>query len=100
MQRSIAKRCVSKDEAIEVEIALVAGVALTVLAPITCRRLSAIPIEPVIDAIGLAGHGVNDTIGRDVGAGIKVRRTVIVKIDVIVAAGVMVMVPDIHVSRE
>ena len=73
---------------------------MTVLAPITCRRLSAITIEPVIDAIRLARHGVNDTIGRDVGAWIKIGRSEIVKIDVVIAAGVMVMVPDMHVSRE
>jgi hypothetical protein len=79
---------------------LVAGVAPTVLSPIICRRLAAITIEPVIDAIGLARHGVDDTIGWNVGAGIKVRRPEIVKVDIVIAAGVMVMVPDIHVSRE
>lgn len=73
---------------------------MTVLAPIACRRLSAMAIESIIDAIGLARHGVDDTVGGNVGAGIKVRRPVIVKIDVVIAAGVMVMVPDIHVSRE
>jgi hypothetical protein len=97
---NIAKRCVSKDEAIAVEIALAAGMALTVLAPIACRRLSAMAVEPVIDAIGLARHGIDDAIRRNVGAGIKIRRPVIVKIDVVVATGVTVMVMRIHVGRK
>ena len=73
---------------------------MTILAAVTGRRLSAMPIEPVIDAIGLARHGVNDAIRRNVGAGIKIRRAVIVEIDVVIAAGVTVMVMGIHVGRE
>jgi hypothetical protein len=57
-------------------------------------------IEPVIDAIGVARHGVNNAIGRDVGAGIEVGRAVIVEVDVLIAAGVTVTVMGIHVGRE
>ena len=73
---------------------------MSVLPPIARRRLAAIAIEPVVDAIGLTRHGVDDAVGRNVGAWIKIRWSEIVKIDVVIAAGVMVMVPDIHVGRQ
>ena len=73
---------------------------MTILAPVTCGRLSAMAIEAVIDAIGLARHGVNHAIRRNVGAGIKIRRAVIVEVDVLIAACVMVTVMGIHVGRE
>ena len=73
---------------------------MSVLPPIGRGRLAAMAIEPIIDAIGLTRHGIDDTVGRNVGAWIKIGRSKVVKIDVVIAAGVMVMVPDIHVSRK
>jgi hypothetical protein len=61
--------------------------APTVLAPVVCRRLSAMPIEPVIDSIGPAGYRVNNPIGRNVGSGIEVGRAEIVQVYLILTAG-------------
>jgi hypothetical protein len=76
--------------------ALIAGVSPAVLASVICRRLPAIAVETVIDSIGPAGYRIHDTIGGDGGAGIKVRRPVIMEIE-FVRAGVPVAVGDILV---
>ncbi len=73
-------------------VALVARVPTAILANVVGGRLSAMPVETVVDSIGTAGHGVNDTIGRNVRAGIEVGRSVIVQIDFILAGCRMVAI--------
>ena len=76
---------------------LVAGMAPAILASIVSRRLPTQPVEPVVNPVGSAVDRINHAIRRNVGAGIEVRRTVIVQIDLVDAAGMAVMVPDVHV---
>ena len=61
-------------------------------------RLTTIPIEPVIDSIGLARHRVNHAIRGNVGAGIKIGRPVIVQIDLVDRVHVPMMVVNVHIG--
>jgi hypothetical protein len=79
--------------------ALIAGVSPAVLASVICRRLTAIPVEPVIDSVRPAVYWINHTIGRNECAGIKVGRPVIVEIE-FVRARVPMAVRDILVGGE
>ena len=66
---------------------LVAGMTPAVLAAVIRGRLPAMPTETVIDSVGRAVHGIDHAIRRNVGAGIKVGRAVIVQVDFVDAAG-------------
>jgi len=70
--------------------------APTVLASVVCGRLLAVPTETIVNAVGSAVNGINHAIRRNVGAGIEIRRAVIVQVD-FVGPGVVTMVPDVHV---
>jgi hypothetical protein len=72
--------------------------APAVLAPVVGRRLSAQPIESVIDSIGRAVHRVDHAVGRNHGAGIEVGWTVIMQVNVIDGVVVPMMMPDRYVG--
>jgi hypothetical protein len=76
---------------------LIAGMPPAVLATIIRGRLPAMPVETVIDAIRRAVDGMDHPIRWNVGAGIEIRRTIIVQVDFIGPAGMAMMVPDVHV---
>jgi hypothetical protein len=79
---------------------LIAGVTPAILADVVCRRLLAIPAEPIIDTIGPTPHRDDNTIGPSPCAGIEIGRTVIVEEQAVRPGRVAVMVPDVHVRGE
>jgi hypothetical protein len=79
---------------------LITGMAPTVLPPVVCRGLLAIPAEPVIDPVGLAVHRINHAIRWNHGAGIKIRRAVIMQIDILGGVTMVVMVANRHVGSK
>ena len=79
---------------------LATGVTPTILAAVMCRRLPAMPDEPVIDTIGPTRHRNDNTIGRNRCAGIEIGRAVIVEKHIVRPGRVPVMMPDVHVRGE
>ena len=75
-----------------------------ILANVVCRRLLAIPAEPVIDTIASPPHGNDNTIGPGPCAGIEIARTIVVEKQAVrpdrVAVMVPMMVPEVHVRGE
>jgi hypothetical protein len=83
---------------------LIAGVTPAILANVRCRRLLAIPAEPVIDTIASPPHRDDNTIWPGPCAGIEIGRTVIVEEQAVrpgrVAVMMSMMMPEVHVRGE
>ena len=75
--------------------------ALAVLSPVVRRGLLAVPAKAVIDSIRRAVHRIHHVIRRNICPGIKIRRAIIVQIDITREVPIMMMVVmKVHVGRK